>query len=90
MPSFRFDNAGNVAPPDVKKLAEADEDSAILVYMTGTVQDGRPYYAYIAVKPSLYCEFMDMKDANAQITPEEYGVLIASGFDQSPPQRLSS
>jgi len=85
MPSFRFDDAGNVAPPDAEELAKADADSAILVYMTGTVEDGRPYYAYLAVKPSRYCEFMDLNEAKAQITPEEYGTILASGFESSAP-----
>jgi hypothetical protein len=89
MITFTFDGSG-LKPPTAEELAKADAESTILVYITGIVEDGRPYYAYIAVKPSLYDQFKAKCDAKAEIIPGKYGAVIATGFESSPPPEVIS
>ncbi len=88
MATFSFDHTGALALPDTNALLKADEDSAVVVYVCGVVDDGRPYYAYIAVKPSLYPEFARLSAAQAEITPEAYGIILASGFAAEAPAEV--
>ena len=52
------------------------------------MEDGRPYYAYIAVRPSMYKEFKEITDAGEGLTLGEYGEVIAAGFEAKPPRAV--
>ena len=88
MSSLTFNASGQLTHPTEEELASADANSNILVYMTSTLADGRPYYAYVAIKPSRYSEFMALCEAKQEIILEEYGEIIASGFESSPPPEV--
>lgn len=80
-----FTKDGTFAVPSAEAFAQADEDTAILAYTHGTMDDGRPYYAYVAVKPSLYQEFYRKSAAREPIVIGQYGTVVEGGFEASPP-----
>jgi hypothetical protein len=84
MTTFAFDASGRVKPPTAELLAEADGNIAILAYSHGEMQDGRPYYAYLAVKPSLYEEFSRRSAARETFPLGQYGMILASDFATGP------
>ena len=88
MATSMFKPSGELMPPTAEELAEADKDAAILCYTNGLLEDGRPYYAYIAVKPSKYQEFKKLTDARMGLTLGDYGEVIAGNFEASPPPEV--
>lgn len=88
MTSTAFEPSGQIKSPTAEELAEADKDSAILCYTNGILQDDRPYYVYMAVKPSRYKAFKEMTDAGKCITFSDYGEIIAAGFEAYPPPEV--
>lgn len=85
MASTLFNRSGELMPPTAEELVDADKDTAILCYTNGQLEDGRNYYAYIAVKPSKYQQFKKLTDARMGLTLGEYGEIIAGDFEASPP-----
>ena len=85
MSSVSFKTSGELIPPTAEELAEEDNDSAILCYTDGMMEDGRPYYAYVAVKPSKYLEFKAITDRGGGMTIADYGEVIAGDFEAKPP-----
>jgi len=83
--SFTFESGGKVKLPSDEELAKADGETAILAYSNGTTEDGRPYYAYVAVKPSKYKEFYALTAARQALVIAEYGSVIRGGFEKEPP-----
>jgi hypothetical protein len=88
MSSFAFDSSGAVLPPTPEELAEADKHSAILCLTDGVLEDGRPYYAYVAVKPSLYAEFHKLTNDRQPMIVGNYGEIIMAGYAPSPPPEV--
>jgi len=68
-----------------EELAAADKDSAVIVCDYGTSADGRPYWVYLAVKPSMYKQFLKETAAHRPISFEEYGEILKYGYDQEVP-----
>jgi len=85
MGTFVFEASGKLVPPTVEELAEADREAAVLCYTTGEMNDGRHYYAYIAVIPSRYREFMQKTTAREIITLGDYGTVIVADFQTEAP-----
>ena len=83
--SFAFEGAGKVKLSSGEELAKADQETAILAYTSGTTDDDRPYYAYVAVKPSKYQEFYALTSAKQALVIAEYGTIICGGFEEKPP-----
>ena len=73
-----------------EELVAADETSAILALSQGKLSDGSPYYAYIAIKPSLYREFDVRTKAGDALTLSEYGTVITIGYDTEPPADVAA
>lgn len=88
MTSFDFESSGKLQLPSQGELLSADEDSAILAYSHGTVEDGRDYWAYIAIKPSLYRSFYKLSAARQTLALDEYGTVLAAGFTKEPPPEV--
>jgi len=87
MTSFAFEASGRLKPPSAGELAEADEKDSILAYTRGTMEDGTPYYAYVAVKPSKYQEFHARTVERRTMVLGDYGKVIAAGFEpEAPPE----
>jgi hypothetical protein len=86
MNAFAFNNDGTLKMPTAEELAKADEEESILAYTNGTTVEGTPFYVYIAVRPSKYAEFYDACVNKQPINNiEEYGEVIASGYEANPP-----
>ncbi len=85
MTSIAFEASGKVKHSSVEELAQADQETAILSYVHGTMEDGRPYYAYVAVKPSKYRDFHAMTAAMRPMVIGDYGTVVAAGFESEPP-----
>jgi hypothetical protein len=85
---FVFDNQGRVREPSMDEYALADEDTKILSYTHGTTQDGRPFYAYVAVYPSKYKEFHRMTATKEPFAIEDYGTIVEGAFEVAPTQEV--
>lgn len=85
---LNFDSSGKVKASTEEELAIADETSVILGYINGTLADGRPYYAYVAITPSKYREFYELTAARTPLTIEDYGFIIMFGYDYAPPPEV--
>lgn len=83
--AYAFESSGELKQPTPEELAEADKQSAILVYSHGMAGDGRPYYAYVAIRPSKYTEFHAASAAGQSLLLSEYGTVVAGGFADRPP-----
>jgi hypothetical protein len=85
---LNFDASGKVQASTEEELAVADETTVILGYINGTLADGRPYYAYVAITPSKYREFYELTAARQPLTIEDYGSIIMFGYDYAPPPEV--
>lgn len=85
MVTHQFESSGKLKLPSAEAIASADRDTAIVCYTNGTLNDGRFYYAYVAVKPGKYLEFHELTSARKSIVLGEFGEILAAGFEPSPP-----
>src|SRR5579884_2861923 len=76
-----------LVPPTAEELLEADKSTIILGYVDG-MSDGQPFWAYVAIKPSKYAEFHAKTSARQHLIIEDYGTIIASGYDLAPPAEV--
>ena len=88
MTKIAFESSGKVKVSSPEALVEADNDMAILGYVHGTMEDGRPYYAYVAIIPSRYREFHALTAAKKAMVIGQYGTVIAAGFESEPPAEV--
>ncbi len=88
MPRYSFESSGKLSTPSTEELQKADDSSAIIAYTNGVTEDGRPYYAYMAVKPSRYREFYELTSARKAIVLNDFGNIIEGGFEESPPANI--
>ena len=78
---LKFDpNTGDVLAPSQEEFGSMDAEYSVLTYTTGVMDDGKPYYAYIAVTPSKYVEFHSRIKSNESMILGDYGVVILSDF----------
>jgi hypothetical protein len=89
MTSIAFEASGRVKCHSAEELAEADKEMAILGYVHGTMEDGRPYYAYVAIKPSKYKEFHALTTARKAMVIGHYGTVVAAGLQSEPPPAIA-
>jgi hypothetical protein len=88
MVRFPLDPKGNIETPSQQELKAADAHSAIIAFVNGTMSDGRPYYAYLAVKPSKCQQFYERTAAGEPLILSEYGTVIIAGFASQPPENV--
>ena len=90
---FAFHKSGDVKvatdaerqEPPVAKIRNADEDAGIICFTSGLMEDGRPYWVYLAVKPNKYQEFKKLTDEGKGMTFSDYGTVVAGGFGKEVP-----
>jgi len=85
---FKFKDNGVLEVPSKEELEELDIDTYIISYTDGTMSDGRPFYAYIAVVPSKYQEFHEKTTAQQPIVLNDYGIVITADFAPEPPPEI--
>lgn len=67
-------------------LVAEDKDSYIIVYDRGLSDGERPYWAYIAVRPSKYEKFITCVAERKSIHFTDYGDILRFGFDEDAPE----
>lgn len=73
--------------PSKRELQELDGENAIVVLSQGTLVDGDPYYAYIAVDPSKFIAFKAAeKLGNYDVA--EYGTILKWERKAEPPKEV--
>lgn len=85
---FQFDDAGKLKDLSPEQLAEADATSEIITFTNGTLEDDTPYWAYLAVPPSRYAEFLARTTAREALVLTEYGRVLECGLEESPPEEV--
>ena len=85
---FDLEESGKLREQTEEELAALDKLEALVGYFHGTVSDGRPYWAYLLIKPSKYKEFYELTTARKPLVPTDYGTIIASGYDAAPPPEV--
>jgi hypothetical protein len=85
MQAYQFEQSGKLKPQSPEVLKKADEGASIIAYTDGVTASGRPYYAYIAVKPSKYREFYERTKARETMRLGDYGKIIVYGYETKPP-----
>lgn len=85
MQAYQFESSGKLKPQSPEALKKADEGASIIAYTDGVTASGRPYYAYIAVKPSKYREFYERTKARESMRLGDYGKIIVYGYETKPP-----
>ena len=83
-----FTPEGSLDRPSAEELQQADKDSFIVAYTTGSAQDGTPYYAFIGVLPSKYREFQEKSAARMPMRLRDYGEILASDYEKSAPAHV--
>ena len=80
MASDRRTHNGMVAitPPPLSSQSMADLLCTIMLLCRGNYQDGRSFWAYFCIKPSMARAFKEARD-HGQIHLEEYGTIIECG-----------
>jgi hypothetical protein len=86
---YQFEKKGTVKSMAAEQLAAADAANSYVIELDhGTLEDGTPYWAYIAVKPSKYEEFKRITAAHQPIVLADYGNILKYGFDQQVPDAV--
>ena len=85
MIQYEFEASGAVRLPSQEQLLDLDNDTAVLAFTNGQMEDGTPYYAYVAVKPSRYQEFYNISKAREPMVIGEFGTIVACGAELMPP-----
>lgn len=88
--AFAFHKNGTLEPPPQAALEAADDDTLIITYTTGKLADGRPYYAFISVKPSRYKAFNDAMKSKKPVCLKDYGDILACDFTEQPSAEVIS
>lgn len=74
-----------------KHSLDPDEVARIIVLVYGFLADEKPFWAYVAVKPSMYQEFQRRQQAGTldlyQFDP--LGEVIVSGTGETPPEDVT-
>ncbi len=83
---FPFFKSGRIRAISKDEPAkDHDSDSPVIVFDRGTLDDGTPYWVYVAVKPSKYVEFMKLLTASAAMIHDHYGEILKFGFEKEVP-----
>jgi len=83
--AYKFAKDGTLKDMTAEELAAADADSSVIELNQGILNDGTPYWAYIAVKPSRYKEFKRLIAEQQPILLTEDGNILKFGFDEIVP-----
>jgi hypothetical protein len=88
---YQFDSFGNLKTRSMQELASIEDDSnAVIVLSQRTARDGRPYWAYIAVRPSRYADYMRAAKAHETVIFSDYGTVLQYGFDKEVPVAIKT
>jgi eukaryotic-like serine/threonine-protein kinase len=86
--SIKFYKSGKFKHITEEELQKADADSSVIVYDDGTLDDGKPYWLYIAVTPSKYAEFMELTSNGKKIVYSDFGKILEYGWEKKVPASM--
>ena len=68
-----------------------DDHSRIIVLIYGTLQNDKPFWCYVAVKPSKYKEFLEaQKEGTLKLNAfQPFGEIIIYGEGHTPPEEVT-
>ena len=66
----------------------ADLLSTLVVFVRGKLAGGKPYWAYLAMKPSMAKAFKEVQSKGVAFDLEEYGTIIEWGEGDEPPAAI--
>ncbi len=68
-----------------EELRAADAHSSVIELDRGRLENGTPYWAYVAVRPSRYKEFKRVTAEHRPFRLRDYGIVLKHGFDEAVP-----
>jgi len=78
-----------IKPPPREELeAAAAAGEALIVLDRGQLEDGTPYRACVAVKPSKYREFMQLGKTRQPRRISDYGAILKYGLERGVPDAV--
>lgn len=85
---YIFEKSGKLKQLTDAELAEYDSDSSVIICSCGTSSDGRPYWLYLAVKPSKYKEYKRLSAQHTMIRFSDYGKILRRGYGEEVPAEV--
>lgn len=82
------DKADTPKPMTAAELSATDANSAVIVRDQGILENGRPYWIYIAVKPSMYQKYLRAVAERRMVRFDEYGAILKYGFEMRIPSAI--
>lgn len=74
--------------PPKEELEAADDAVAIIHLCSGQTADGKDFYAYVAMKPSRYMDYIEATQRGDGVLLRDYGDILESGFGLVPPEKV--
>lgn len=76
----------NITPPPLSTQSMADLLCTIMLLCRGMGTDGKPFWAYMCIKPSMAQAFKDARE-KGRFNLEDYGTILEVGSgDEVPPE----
>jgi hypothetical protein len=72
-------------PPPLSTQSMADLLCTIILFCSGTGTDGKPFWAYMCIKPSMADSFKEARD-RGEFKLEDYGTILEIGEGLEAPQ----
>lgn len=82
---FNFESSTALKIPSDDELEALDSERSIIAFTNGRFDDGKTYYAYVAVRPSMYREFHAKTKLRQPFVVGDYGSIIMCGEELHPP-----
>jgi hypothetical protein len=77
----------HITPPPLSDQSMADLYATITVLCFGKHRDGKPFWAYMQVKPSMAKAFREARESG-ECDLEDYGTVVEWGEGQDVPPRI--
>ena len=65
----------------------ANDRLHIIMLCQGTTPQGKPYYAYLRMKPE-QAEKLEAAEQGSEIKLNDYGEVLCFGYDKEPPEDI--
>lgn len=88
MPELHLPSSAEDIPDMPAEIAGRIDDAVAIIQLVKGEASERPFWAYVAMKPSLYKEYFTKVMAGQGIDLKTYGDVIESGWGDEPPQEI--
>ena len=66
----------------------ANDGVDIIVLCRGETVSGKPFYAFVKIKPSRYSAFQRAQEGDRSFDMQDYGEILDFDYAQTPPQEV--